>query len=95
MKVIRRAEITLSFPYNDIGDEFADMVRPGLKGENLIFDVKKGAGSVIVDVYADYGTEGCTHEKQYYEKMLDDLVEWVRLKLNCDVNRSNIDYFYL
>ena len=90
-KRVRKAEIGLCFPYPDMGDEYVRKSMKGPQGEDIVFDVSKGAGSVAVDVYVDYGEAGSTNDTSYFEKMFDEVVR----KLDDDVSRTKIYYTYI
>lgn len=94
MRRVRKAIASLSFPYPDMGDEFAGSRSKGGEGEEIIFNVKKGAGSVYVEVCVDFGKEGHEYDPEYFEIEFDNIAKNIGKNLGCDVYYGEIKYTY-
>ena len=94
MKKVRKATISLDFPYSDLGDEYAGSVFQGPEGEKIVFDVSKGAGSVHVDVFVNYGRNPRDYDEDYFEKMFDSVLDSVNTRYDGQVMRSAIEYSF-
>ena len=74
-KMIKKAEVHLEFLYSDMGDELIGVKETGPEGETVSYTGSKGAGSVSVEVAAEYGKQGRPFEPDYFVKLFKNITD--------------------